>query len=86
MIEVEIPNYKEPIRLALRAELPENSPEAEGLVIVDDIRLQVILFKNSILWKFKGKFYYVFIIKKSHFYDKNSNVDLKSIFMIKIRT
>ena len=41
MIEVEIPNYKEPIRLALKAELPEGSPDAEGLVIVDDIRVQV---------------------------------------------
>jgi hypothetical protein len=37
---VEIPNYKEPVRLALKAELSD-TPGAEGVVIVDDIRLQV---------------------------------------------
>lgn len=44
MITVEIPNYKEPIKFALKAEIPEGSPDAEGLVIVDDINLQVKLF------------------------------------------
>ncbi|KAI6224418.1 MAM domain and Concanavalin A-like lectin/glucanases superfamily domain-containing protein [Aphelenchoides fujianensis] len=41
-IEVDIPNYQEPIRLAFKAELNE-VPDADGLVAIDDIELHAQL-------------------------------------------
>ncbi|CAD5219314.1 unnamed protein product [Bursaphelenchus okinawaensis] len=38
-IEVDIPNYQEPIRLALKAEVPEDLEDGEGLIAVDNITL-----------------------------------------------
>ncbi|CAD5226328.1 unnamed protein product [Bursaphelenchus xylophilus] len=38
-IEVDIPNYQEPIRLALKAEIPEDLEDGEGLIAVDDLVL-----------------------------------------------
>lgn len=54
-IEVEIPNYDEPIRLALRAEVPDGS-EGQGLVAIDNIKLSVSVHTAADYCHFKCVF------------------------------